>query len=86
MCITNWGSFILLQIRGNVVTNWGSYYKLRQNLLRIRQLLQIRTIISNRGITAFSWQISLIISKLFFKSEEKVKISSFYDNYLKISQ
>ena len=25
ICITNWGSFVLLQIRENVVTNWGSF-------------------------------------------------------------
>ena len=40
-CVTNWGSFILLQIRANVVTNfggfiivtnWGKYYKLGQLL------------------------------------------------------
>ena len=43
-CVTNWGSFILLQIRANVVTNWGSfiitnwgsYYKLGQPLLQNR--------------------------------------------------
>ena len=44
-CVTNWGSFVLLQIRANVVTNWGSFiitnwgkccYKLRQPLLRNR--------------------------------------------------
>ena len=51
VCITNWGSFVLLQIRVNVFTNWGSfiitnwdkccyklgsYYKLRQPLLQNR--------------------------------------------------
>ena len=30
------GSFVLLQIRANVVTNWGSYYKLGQPLLQNR--------------------------------------------------
>ena len=46
-CATNWGSFVLLQIRANVVTNWGSYYKLGQ------PLLQNRAAITNwaRGIT-----------------------------------
>ena len=41
-CVTNWGSFVLLQIRANIVTNWGSfiiinwgsYYKLGQPLLQ----------------------------------------------------
>ena len=35
-CVTNWGSFVLLQIRANVVTNWGSYYKLGLSLLQNR--------------------------------------------------
>ena len=50
-CVTNWGSFVLLQIRANVVTNWaslliqigesvftnwGRYYKLGQPLLQNR--------------------------------------------------
>ena len=44
-CVTNWGSFVLFQIRANVVTNWGKmYYKLGQ-------VLQIRAIITNWGIT-----------------------------------
>ena len=24
-CVTNWGRFVLLQIRANVGTNWGSF-------------------------------------------------------------
>ena len=65
ICISNWGSFALLQIRANVVTNWGSYYKLGQPLLQNRaaitnwgkidyklgKILQIRAIITNWGIT-----------------------------------
>ena len=35
-CVTNWGSFVLLQIRANVVTNWGRFYKLEQPLLQNR--------------------------------------------------
>ena len=50
-CVTNWGIFVLLQIRANIVTNWGSfiittwgkcfynwgnYYKLGQPLLQNR--------------------------------------------------
>ena len=67
-CVTNWGSFVLLQIRANVVTNWGSYYKLGQPLLQNRaaiinwgkmyyklgQILQIRAIITYWGITVIS--------------------------------
>ena len=33
--ITNWGSFVLLQIGANVITNWGSYYNLGQPLFQI---------------------------------------------------
>ena len=64
MCITNWRSFVLLQIRANVVTNWGSYYKLGQPLLQNRaaitnwgkmyyklgQVSQIRAIITNWSV------------------------------------
>ena len=63
--ITNWGSFVLLQIGASVITNWGSlvitkwgrrYYKLGQ-LLQISAtvitigaiLLQIRAAITNWG-------------------------------------
>ena len=63
--VTNWGSFVLLQIRATVITNWGSYYKLGQPLLQNRaaitnwvkmyyklgQVLQIRAIIIGWGIT-----------------------------------
>ena len=53
-CATNWGSFVLLQLRvkvvtnwesiiftngASVVTNWGSYYKLRQSLLQNREAI-----------------------------------------------
>ena len=65
-CVTNWGSFVLLQIRENVFTSWGSYYKLGQPLLQNRaaitnwgkiyyklgQVLQIRAIITNWNIKA----------------------------------
>ena len=44
-CVTNWGSFVLLQIRPNIVTNWGHlhYYKLGQVLLKIG------AVITNKG-------------------------------------
>ena len=47
-CVTNWGSFVLLQIRANVVTNWGSYYKLGKIYYKLGQnLLQIGAGITN---------------------------------------
>ena len=44
MCITNWGSFVLLQIRANVVTNWGSFIITNWGkcCYKLGQLLQIR--------------------------------------------
>ena len=62
------GAASLLQIGANVVTNWGSYYKLGQTLLQNRvaitnsskiyyklwQILQIRAIITNWGITVLN--------------------------------
>ena len=64
-CVTNWDSFVLLQIRATVVTNWSSYCKLGQPLLQNRaaitncgkmyynlgQVLQIRAIITSWGVT-----------------------------------
>ena len=59
------GAASLLQISASVVTNWGSYYKLGQPLLpdiaaitnwckmyyKLPQVLQIRAIIKNWGVT-----------------------------------
>ena len=64
-CVRNCGSFVLLQIRANVVANAGSYYKLGQTLLqnkeaitywgkmyyKLEQVLQIRAVIASWGIT-----------------------------------
>ena len=62
------GAASLLQIKASVVTNWGSYYKLGKPLLQNRaaitiwakmyyklgEVLQIRGIIINWGITTMS--------------------------------
>ena len=62
------GAASLLQIEASVVTNWGSYYKLGKPLLQNRaaitiwakmyyklgEVLQIRAIIINWGITTMS--------------------------------
>ena len=42
-CVTNWGSFVLLQIRVNVVTNWGSFIiaNYGKSCYKLGQLLQI---------------------------------------------
>ena len=42
-CVTNWGGFVLLQVRGNVVTNWGKCcYKLGKVLLQIGTAVTIQ--------------------------------------------
>ena len=51
-CVTNWGSFVLLQIRANVATNWGSFIITNQGKCsyELGQLLQIRaTVITKQG-------------------------------------
>ena len=51
-CVTNWCSFVLLQIRANVVTNWGSFIITNQGqqCYKLGQLLQIRaTVITKLG-------------------------------------
>ena len=49
--VINWDSFVLLQIRANIVTNWDSYYKLRENVLLLGSVLQVKVIITRWGIT-----------------------------------
>ena len=52
VCVTNRGSFVLLQIRANVVTNWGSFIVTNQGqqCYKLGQLLQIRaTVITKLG-------------------------------------
>ena len=61
-CVTNWSSFVLLQIRANTVTNWGSLvitnwgkccYKMGQPLQIGQPLLQNRADITNWGKTYY---------------------------------
>ena len=43
-CVTNWSSFVLLEIRGNIVTNWDSFIITNWGncCYKLGQLLQIR--------------------------------------------
>ena len=69
-CVTNWSSFVLLQIRANVVTNWGSfiitnwgsYYKLGQSLFKNRAA------ITNCG-------------KIYYKLGQVLQISAVFTNW-----
>ena len=58
-CVINWGSFVLLQIRANVVTNWGSFIITNWGkcCYELGQVLQIRAIITNWGIRGGSSQV-----------------------------
>ena len=47
--VTNWGSY--LQIRATTIAKWGSYFKLDKMYYKLGQVLQIRAIITNWGIT-----------------------------------
>ena len=58
--VTNWDSFII-QIRASVVTNWGSYYKLGQ------PFLQNKTAITNWG-------------KMYYKLGQILQISAIITN------
>ena len=85
--VKNWGSFVLLQIRANVVTNWGSYYKLGQPLLQNRaaitnwgkiyyklgHVLQIRANITNWGITHTSRRKTKMLIYSFKYPNKKVE-------------
>ena len=52
-CVTNWGSFVLLRVRANVVTNWGSFIITNCGICcyKLGKPLQIR-------ITVFTKQVS----------------------------
>ena len=53
--ITNWDSFVFLQIGASVITNWGSLVitKWGKRYYKLGQLLQIGGIITNWNITTF---------------------------------
>ena len=63
-CVTNWGSFVLLQIRANVVTNWGSFVITNWGKMYYKsgQVLQIKDIITNWGITTTTSIVSIMLS------------------------
>ena len=82
--VTNW-DLSVLQIGAIVVTNWGNYYKLGQPLLqnreamtnfgkmyyKLRQVLQIRAIITN-------WDITIVKGILKTKSNLKIPWNKYW--------
>ena len=83
-CITNWGSFVLLQIRSNVITNWVQlhYHKLGQ------VLLQIGAAITNQGYRYYKIGQLLQIGPKFITNWSKYdKLSNNgYPNLLQLPQ
>ena len=47
-CVTNWGGFVLLQIRANFITNWGSFIIINWGkcCYKLGQLLQTRATVN----------------------------------------
>ena len=58
-CVKNWGSFVLLQIRENVVTNCSSFIIANRGkcCYKLGQVLQIRAIITNWGIALATFHL-----------------------------
>ena len=52
-CVTNWGSFVLLRVRANIVTNWGSFIITNCGICyyKLGKLLQIRITVFTKRIT-----------------------------------
>ena len=91
------GAALLLQIRASVATIWGSYYKLGQSLLqnraaitnsgkthyKLEQLLQIKAIITNWGITGIDYDQYFVSQANFF---EESKVSSYEELKSRIAE
>ena len=88
-CITNWNSFVLLQIRKNFVTNWGSFIITNWGkcCYKLSQILQIRAIITNWDVTVsiypfLMYQSTFVVPKFYllnqvFADQECVVVERF---------
>ena len=86
-CITNWGSFVLIQIGASVITNWGSLVitKWGTRYHKLGQLLQIRaTVITNWGSCYKLRQTLLQIGAAITKCGNyyKLRHNSFHNDYV----
>ena len=81
-CATNWGSFVLLQIRANVAINWCSFINTSQDkcCYKLGQVLQIRATITNWGIKrdVSFWKSTLTWKQYIFKILIKLIINQFF--------
>ena len=75
-CVTNWGSFVLLQIWANVVTNWGSFVITNWDkcYYKLGQLLQIRTTVIKNQATITNW------GRMYYKSGQVLQIREIITN------
>ena len=95
-CVTNWGSFVLLQIRARVVTNWGRFIITNWGkccCYKLGQLLQIGAKLLEKIHTGKNWglfseflthtAVSLIDKELLFP--EKLLVCGWNLSYLKVN-
>ena len=76
-CVTNCGSFVLLQIRANVVTNWGSFIITNWGkcCYKLGQLLQIRATVITIRATITNW------GKMYYKLGQVLQIRAIIKNW-----
>ena len=71
-CVKNWGSFVLLQIRENVVTNCSSFVIANRGkcCYKLGQVLQIRAIITNWGIALATFHLHCLVHRVKYGNAE----------------
>ena len=73
VCVKNWGSFFLLQIRANLVTNLGSFIitDWGKCCYQLGQLLQIRvTVITNWGRY---YKLGQLLQNVVFEKQKQIE-------------
>ena len=75
-CVTNWGSFVLLQIRANVVTNWGTFIitSWSKCCYKLRQPLQIRATVITKYGSYYNW------GKMYYELGQVLQIRAIITN------
>ena len=75
-CVTNWGSFALLEIRVNVVKNWDSFMIANWGkcCYKLGQLLQIRAAVLQTSAAITNW------GNMYYKSEQVLQIRAIATN------
>ena len=76
-CVANWGSFVSLQIRANVVTNWGNFVITNWDKCchKLGQLWQIRATVIINSTAITNWGI------IYYKFGQVLQISAIITNW-----